>query len=97
MVNAEITRDKTHEYGSVDIIPRKEFVKEFGNEYGSGQHVTTLGPTGKGKTVLVKQLLVVCASPERKAVVLHGKIKGKDHVVKDGDLLFAEAVGAVDE
>lgn len=77
------TRDNTSEYGRVEVVPRKEFVREFGKEYGSGQHVTALGPTGKGKTVLTSQLLVVCASPKRKAVVLHGKVKNKDHVVSE--------------
>ena len=78
-----LTRDKTSEYGAIDVVPRKEAVRDFGKEYGSGQHVTTLGPTGKGKTVLVSQLLMVCASPDRRATMLHGKIRGKDHVVKE--------------
>jgi hypothetical protein len=67
----------------VEVVPRKEFVREFGKDYGSGQHVTILGPTGKGKTVLTGQLLKVSASADRKAILLHGKIKGKDHVVND--------------
>jgi hypothetical protein len=77
------TRDRTSEYGTIEVIPRQDFAREFGKEYGSGQHVTSLGPTGKGKTRLTSDLLLTCAKPERQAVVLHGKIKGKDHVVAD--------------
>jgi len=71
-------RDKTSEYGTIEVVPRKEFVRQFGKEYGSGQHYTALGPTRKGKTRLSRQLLKVCVSPERKGLVLHGKIKGRD-------------------
>jgi len=40
-----------------------------------------MGPTGRGKTTLCKQLLVTVISPDRKALVLHGKIKGRDPVI----------------
>ena len=76
-------RDRTAEYGSIEVVPRQEFVQEFGQEYGSGQHVTKLGPTQRGKSTLTKQLLKVCASPDRKALILHGKIKGRDPVIKE--------------
>lgn len=74
-------RDRTQEYGSIDVVPREEFVRDFGQEYSSGQHVTKLGPTQRGKSTLTKQLLIVCANPDRKALVLHGKIKGRDPVI----------------
>lgn len=79
----QTARDRTSEYGTVDVVPRKEFVRDFGKEYGSGQHYTALGPTRRGKTELTKQLLSVCANPDRKAVVLHGKIKGRDPVIPE--------------
>jgi hypothetical protein len=71
-------RDRTAEYGTIDVVPRKDFCQEFGREYGSGQHFTGLGPTRRGKTRLTRQLLAKCASKDRKALVLHGKIKGRD-------------------
>jgi hypothetical protein len=67
---------------AVDVVPRKEFVHEFGDNYQSGQHATFLGPSGRGKTKLVGQLLMVCASPAHQAVVLHGKIKGRDKTIE---------------
>jgi energy-coupling factor transporter ATP-binding protein EcfA2 len=76
-------RDRTAEYGTIDVVPRDEFVRDFGQEYSSGQHVTKLGPTQRGKSTLTKQLLVVCANPDRKALVLHGKIKGRDPVISE--------------
>src|SRR5215469_3154742 len=74
-------RDRTAEYGSVEVVPRQEFVDEFGQEYSSGQHVTKLGPTQRGKSTLTAQLLMVCANRDRQALVLHGKIKGRDPVI----------------
>lgn len=61
-------------------IPRKQFVKMFGEAYRPGQHVTFLGPSGRGKTTLAEQLLrsVRKFHPQITAVVLHGKIKGRD-------------------
>jgi hypothetical protein len=76
-------RDRTSEYGAIDVVPRKEFTRDFGKEYSSGQHYTALGPTQRGKSTLTKQLLVVCANPDRQAVVLHGKIKGRDPVIPE--------------
>jgi hypothetical protein len=71
-------RDRSAEYGTIEVVPRDDFVHDFGEEYGSGQHYTGLGPTRRGKTRLTRQLLKVCVSPERKGLVLHGKIKGRD-------------------
>jgi energy-coupling factor transporter ATP-binding protein EcfA2 len=68
----------------VDVIPRKQFVKDFGRDYHPGQHVTFLGPSGRGKTMLAGQLLVSVTRqhPEIKAIVLHGKIKGRDQTIE---------------
>jgi len=74
-------RDKSAEYGTVEVVPRQEFVDEFGQEYSSGQHVTKLGPTQRGKSTLTGQLLRVCANRDRQALVLHGKIRGRDPVI----------------
>jgi hypothetical protein len=72
-------RDKSSQYGTIEVIPRADFRKEFGREYGSGQHLTGMGPTGRGKSRLIgRELLTVCANPDRKAVMLHGKVKGRD-------------------
>ena len=74
-------RDRSAEYGPVEVVPREEFTRDFGEEYASGQHVTKLGPTQRGKSTLTAQLLIVCANPDRKALVLHGKISGRDPVM----------------
>lgn len=68
---------------SVPVIGREEFVKQFGKDYSSGQHVTMLGPTQRGKTTLAMQLLSVCTSKERKAVILAGKPDGRDHTMEE--------------
>jgi energy-coupling factor transporter ATP-binding protein EcfA2 len=65
----------------VETVPRKEFVREFGDDYVPGQHVTFLGPTGRGKSTLCFQLLGQVISPEHQVVSLHGKIKGRDPVI----------------
>jgi hypothetical protein len=66
----------------VIVVPRKQFVAQFGDDYQSGQHVTLLGPSGRGKTRLVGQLLYVCATPDHQATLLHGKIKGRDKTIE---------------
>lgn len=66
----------------VPVIPRKDFAEEFGDSYQSGQHLTALGPSGRGKTKLVGQLLIKVANPDHQAVVLHGKIKGRDKTIE---------------
>jgi hypothetical protein len=76
----------------VPVIPRKEFIREFARNYHAGQHVTFLGPSGRGKTYLAGQLAVatVRAHPQIELRVLHGKIKGRDKTIerlaKSGDL-----------
>jgi energy-coupling factor transporter ATP-binding protein EcfA2 len=69
----------------INRIPRKTFVQEFGENYEPGQHVTFLGPSGRGKTTLAVQLLLSVRAHKEdiRVVVLHGKIKGRDHVISD--------------
>jgi len=62
-------------------IPRKEFLQAFGEDYTPGQHVTYLGPTGRGKSRLCFQCLGQVISPEHPVYSLHGKVRGRDPVV----------------
>jgi energy-coupling factor transporter ATP-binding protein EcfA2 len=68
----------------VDTVPRRDFVEDFGRNYHPGQHVTFLGPSGRGKTRLAGQLLLSVRKhhPEITAVLLHGKIKGRDSTIE---------------
>lgn len=70
---------------NIRVIPRKKFIDDFGRSYQPGQHVTFLGPSGRGKTTLAVQLLMAVRHyhPEIRVVVLHGKIKDRDHVIMD--------------
>jgi hypothetical protein len=76
----------------VPVIPRKEFIKMFARDYHAGQHVTFLGPSGRGKTKLMGQLLLAVLRYHKDitARVLHGKIKDRDETIirlsKEGKL-----------
>lgn len=73
---------------SVDVLPRNVFLREFGRDYGNGQHVTLIGPTQRGKTTLALEMLSRVISPKRKALVLAGKPPQRDHTMaKAGDKL----------
>jgi ABC-type cobalamin/Fe3+-siderophores transport system ATPase subunit len=65
----------------IETVSRKDFLREFSRDYHSGQHLTALGPTGRGKTYLIRQCLKRVCSPELQVISLHGKIKGRDPVV----------------
>lgn len=80
MANVDRTREQ-----SVELVPRKPYVVQFGKDYRPGQHVTFLGPSGRGKTKLCGQLLMSVTQyhPDIHAVILHGKIKGRDQTVID--------------
>lgn len=65
----------------VERVPRREFVRAFGEDYVPGQHVSLFGPTGRGKSRLTFQLLGETISPDHQVMSLHGKIKGRDPVV----------------
>lgn len=68
------------------VVSRKQFVKEFAEDY-TPSHLTMLGPTQRGKTTLCFQLLnaVLAAHKDEhwRVVMLHGKIKKRDHTIKD--------------
>jgi len=64
--------------GTIDVVPRDIFLREW--DY-SNQHVTMLGPTQRGKTVLCIQLLDKVISPQHKATVLAGKTPNRDPVM----------------
>lgn len=68
----------------IDTISRRDFIDQFGADYKSGQHVTFLGPSGRGKTRLAGQLLLSVRAhhPEITGVILHGKIKGRDATIQ---------------
>jgi hypothetical protein len=68
----------------VVTVSRRPFVEEFGENYRPGQHVTFLGPSGRGKTRLAGQLLLSVRThhPEITGVILHGKIKGRDETIE---------------
>jgi energy-coupling factor transporter ATP-binding protein EcfA2 len=65
----------------VEVIPRREFLHDFGKDYRPGQHVSFFGPTGRGKSTLCYQCLQQVISPDQQVISLHGKIKGRDPVV----------------
>lgn len=77
-----LTFQETAALHDVPVVSRRKFVREFGREYQPGQHLTALGPSGRGKTHTVGQLLQVSASPDLQAVLLHGKIKGRDKTIE---------------
>lgn len=85
VTESDITPRYGKEYPAVPVISRKEFIRQFAQEYHAGQHVTYLGPSGRGKTKLGGQCLVAVlrAHPEMEGRVLHGKIRGRDTTIED--------------
>lgn len=71
-------RDRSAEYGTIEVVPQDDFDRDFAANYASGQHLTALGPTRRGKTRRTRRMLKQVASPDRKVLVLHGKIRGRD-------------------
>jgi energy-coupling factor transporter ATP-binding protein EcfA2 len=67
--------------GAIDVISRGEFLREFGEDYGNGQHATFIGPTQRGKTTLALAMLQKVISPQRKTIVLAGKPPKRDHTM----------------
>ena len=69
----------------VPVMSRKEFIRFFAENYQPGQHVTFLGPSGRGKTKLMGQCLrAVLVKFKGKIIahVLHGKIRGRDKTIE---------------
>lgn len=72
---------------SLVTFSRDEFVtRRF--RYRPGEHVTTIGPTGSGKTVLNYQLLNLTASPKMPAVVLVKKTRDKEVTARSKEMKF---------
>jgi hypothetical protein len=62
-------------------MSRGEFLDYFGEEYQSGQHVTMLGPTQRGKTTLGHQMLAQVITPEFPVYILALKPPHRDPVM----------------
>jgi len=76
---------ETHQSAeSIPVVPRQQFVQDFAEGY-TPAHVTFIGPTQRGKTTLCFELLhaTLAKHPRWRLVVLHGKIRGRDHTIED--------------
>lgn len=71
----------------VDVWDRKEFVRHCW-DYKAGQHVTIIGPNGRGKTTLGFDLLGATATPKLKAFVLVSKPRDETIAVYTKRLKF---------
>ena len=63
---------ETLDIHDLDVIPRDEFLADF-YDYQPGEHVTIIGPNGRGKTYLGFQLLRASTSPDMRGYVLVSK------------------------
>lgn len=63
---------RIHRELDAEVLPRQEFLREFW-DYEPGQHVTIIGPNGRGKSTLGFELLGVTATREMPAYVLVSK------------------------
>jgi hypothetical protein len=72
---------RTNYADGVEVVPRGDFIREFGSTYVQGQHVTFLGPTQRGKTTLCHELLSEVISTDHRCVILAGKPPGRDHTM----------------
>jgi hypothetical protein len=77
-------QDFDNEAEQVPVVERQAFVRQFAKDY-TPSHLTMIGPTQRGKTTLCFQLLAAIhrAHPNMSVVVLHGKIKGRDHTMEE--------------
>jgi energy-coupling factor transporter ATP-binding protein EcfA2 len=72
------------EYTSVVAMDRDDFARDYW-DYRPGQHVTIIGPNGRGKTTLGLDLLKATTTPKLQAYVLVSKPRDKtidDYTVK---------------
>lgn len=70
--------DSQADNSPVPHVDRATFLRQFGERYQPGQHVTFLGPTQRGKTTLCIECLHVVISPTFKCLILAGKPPGRD-------------------
>jgi hypothetical protein len=63
---------ETLDLQDLEVIPRDEFLADFW-DYQPGEHITIIGPNGRGKTYLGFQLLRASTSPDMKGYVLVSK------------------------
>lgn len=63
------------------MLSRAEFLRYFRDNHSSGQHVTFLAPTQRGKTTICHQMLGEVISPQLKATVFAGKPAKRDPVM----------------
>lgn len=80
---ARSSRVPAPEHPPVPVIERVTFIEQFGKDFHSGQHVTFLGPTQRGKTTMALQLLSRCISPDRRGYILAGKPTGRDPTMEE--------------
>jgi hypothetical protein len=71
------------EFPRAEVIGRKDFVDQFARDYKSGQHLTAIGPTQRGKSRLTRELTQRVISPSRRLMVLLGKPPGRERTWDD--------------
>jgi hypothetical protein len=62
----------------IEVISREEFIEEFIDRFEAGQHAVFLGPTGRGKTLLMRDLVEAGPNINRIGVLLP---KGRNHTL----------------
>lgn len=67
------SRERDRDFPRAEVISRAEFLEEFKHDYKPGQHLTTIGPTQRGKSRLTKEMAKRVISPELKLIALVGK------------------------
>lgn len=67
-----MTTPNVDETVTVETIDRDEFLRDYW-DYRAGQHVTIIGPNGRGKSTLGFQLLNATVSPKMRGYVLVSK------------------------
>jgi energy-coupling factor transporter ATP-binding protein EcfA2 len=65
-VTALVATQALPDYG---ILQRGEFLEEFEHRYRPGQHVILLGPTGRGKTTMIGQMLTAGTMPKTDGLI----------------------------
>jgi hypothetical protein len=76
-------RERSNYFPHAEVIPRDIFLKEFKEDYQPGQHLTSIGPTQRGKSRLNKELLKRVISPDLKLIALVGKPPHRERTWND--------------